>query len=126
MKKFLKFSLIGILNTFITMISYIALVKVGINYLTANCFAYLIGVINSYYWNKNWIFEFKNKEISLFLKFLIVNIIVLTFNTINLFILVDKLFINKFISQLVSISVGMIMNFFLHKLWTFNKQNHLQ
>lgn len=126
MKKFLKFSLIGILNTFITMISYIALVKVGINYLTANCFAYLIGVINSYYWNKNWVFEFKNKEISLFLKFLIVNIIVLTFNTINLFILVDKLFINKFISQLVSISVGMIMNFFLHKLWTFNKQNHLQ
>ncbi|MBJ8152842.1 GtrA family protein [Bacillus cereus] len=126
MKKFLKFSLIGILNTFITIISYIALVKVGINYLTANYFAYLIGVINSYYWNKNWVFEFKNKEISLFLKFLIVNIIVLTFNTINLFILVDKLFINKFISQLVSISVGMIMNFFLNKLWTFNKQNHLQ
>ncbi|WP_242313801.1 GtrA family protein [Bacillus cereus group sp. BfR-BA-01355] len=126
MKKFLKFSLIGILNTFITLISYIALVKVSINYLTANCFAYLIGVINSYYWNKNWVFEFKNKEISLFLKFLTVNIIVLTFNTINLFILVDKLFINKFISQLVSISVGMIMNFFLNKLWTFNKQNHLQ
>ncbi|AMR05696.1 GtrA family protein [Bacillus cereus] len=126
MKKFLKFSLIGILNTFITIISYIALIKVGINYLTANCFAYLIGVINSYYWNKNWVFEFKNKEISLFLKFLTVNIIVLTFNTINLFILVDKLFINKFISQLVSISVGMIMNFFLNKLWTFNKQNHLQ
>ncbi|MCU4812833.1 GtrA family protein [Bacillus cereus] len=126
MKKFLKFSLIGILNTLITIISYIALVKVGINYLTANCFAYLIGVINSYYWNKNWVFEFKNKEISLFLKFLTVNIIVLTFNTINLFILVDKLFINKFISQLVSISVGMIMNFFLNKLWTFNKQNRLQ
>ncbi|WP_392388234.1 GtrA family protein [Bacillus paranthracis] len=40
--------------------------------------------------------------------------------------LVDKLFINKFISQLFSISVGMIMNFSLHKLWTFNKQNHLQ
>ncbi|MBJ8055753.1 GtrA family protein [Bacillus cereus] len=126
MKKFLKFSLIGILNTLITIISYIALVKVGINYLTANCFAYLIGVINSYYWNKNWVFEFKNKEISLFLNFLTVNIIVLTFNTINLFILVDKLFINKFISQLFSISVGMIMNFFLNKLWTFNKQNHLQ
>ncbi|MCY8953221.1 MULTISPECIES: GtrA family protein [Bacillus] len=126
MKKFLKFSLIGILNTLITMISYITLVKVGINYLTANCFAYLIGVINSYYWNKNWVFEFKNKEISLFLKFLTVNLIVLIFNTITLFILVDKLFINKFISQLFSINVGMIMNFFLHKLWTFNKQNHLQ
>ena len=126
MKKFLKFSLVGILNTLITMISYIALVNIGINYLIANCFAYLMGVINSYYWNKNWVFEFKNKKVSLFLKFLTVNLIVLIFNTIILFILVDKLFINKFISQLFSISVGMIMNFSLHKLWTFNKQNHLQ
>ncbi|WP_243821198.1 GtrA family protein [Bacillus thuringiensis] len=117
MKKFLKFSLVGILNTLITMISYIALVSISINYLIANCFAYLIGVINSYYWNKNWVFEFKNKKVSLFLKFLTVNLIVLIFNTIILFILVDKLF---------SISVGMIMNFSLHKLWTFNKQNHLQ
>ncbi|QIW19345.1 GtrA family protein [Bacillus thuringiensis] len=117
MKKFLKFSLIGILNTLITMISYITSVEFGINYLIVNCLAYLIGIINSYYWNKNWVFEFKNKEISLFLKFLTVNLIVLIFNTITLFILVDKLF---------SISVGMIMNFFLHKLWTFNKQNHLQ
>lgn len=126
MKKFLKFSLIGILNTLITIISYISLVNIGMNYLMANCFAYLIGVANSYYWNKNWVFEFKNKELSLFFKFLTVNLIVLTFNTISLFILVDKLFINKFISQFCSIGVGMIMNFFLNKLWTFNKQTPFQ
>ncbi|MBO1580482.1 GtrA family protein [Bacillus sp. XF8] len=126
MKKFLKFSLIGVLNTLITIISYIFLIKIGMNYLIANCFAYLIGVANSYYWNKNWVFESKNKDLSLFFKFLTVNLIVLTFNTISLFILVDKLFINKFISQIFSIGVGMIMNFFLNKLWTFNKQNHFQ
>ncbi|MCX2827235.1 GtrA family protein [Bacillus pseudomycoides] len=126
MKKFLKFSLIGVLNTLITIISYIFLIKIGMNYLIANCFAYLVGVANSYYWNKNWVFESKNIDLSLFFKFLTVNLIVLTFNTISLFILVDKLFINKFISQIFSISVGMIMNFFLNKLWTFNEQNHFQ
>lgn len=126
MKKFLKFSLIGVLNTFITIISYIFLVKIGMHYLIANCFAYLIGVANSYYWNKNWVFESENKDLSLFLKFLIVNLIVLTFNTISLFILVDKFFINKFIAQFFSIGVGMIMNFFLNKLWVFNKQSHFQ
>ncbi|MCI0765066.1 GtrA family protein [Bacillus sp. TL12] len=126
MKKFLKFSLIGVLNTLITIISYIFLIKIGMNYLIANCFAYLIGVANSYYWNKNWVFESKNKDVSLFFKFLTVNLIVLTVNTISLFILVDKLFINKFISQIFSIGVGMIINFFLNKLWTFNKQNHFQ
>ncbi|KEK17220.1 sugar translocase [Bacillus manliponensis] len=124
MKKFLKFSLIGVLNTFITIISYIFLVKIGMNYLIANCFAYLIGVANSYYWNKNWVFESKNKDLTLFFKFLTVNVIVLTFNTINLFILVDKFFINKFLSQIFSIGVGLVMNFFLNKLWVFNKQSH--
>ncbi|MDZ5609953.1 GtrA family protein, partial [Bacillus pseudomycoides] len=80
----------------------------------------------SYYWNKNWVIESKNKDLSLFFKFLTVNLILLAFNTISLFILVDKLFINKFISQIFSIGVGMIMNFFLNKLWTFNKQKHFQ
>ncbi|WP_415782961.1 GtrA family protein [Bacillus manliponensis] len=38
--------------------------------------------------------------------------------------LVDKFFINKFLSQIFSIGVGLVMNFFLNKLWVFNKQSH--
>lgn len=121
MKKFLKFGLVGILNTLITIISYIMLIEFGMNYLVANCVSYFIGVINSYYWNKNWVFQSASKDLTLILKFLAVNLVVLAFNTIILFILVDKLLINKFISQFFAIGIGMIINFFLNKLWTFNK-----
>ena len=52
MEKLLKFGLVGIFNTLITIISFWILLKFGMNYLIANTIAYLIGVANSYYWNK--------------------------------------------------------------------------
>ena len=124
MEKFLKFGLVGIFNTLITIISYIILVKFGMNYLIANIISYLIGVANSYYWNKNWVFQSNSKNLSVFLKFLIVNLIVLAFNTLSLFILVDKLLYNEFIAQIFAIGIGMIINFFLNKIWTFNQREN--
>ncbi|WP_377863725.1 GtrA family protein [Bacillus sp. R86525] len=121
MEKLLKFSLVGIFNTLITIISYFILVKLGMNYLVANILSYLIGVANSYYWNKNWVFQSSGKSLLIFTKFLTVNLIVLAFNTLSLFILVDKFSINEFIAQIFAISIGMIINFSLNKIWTFSQ-----
>ncbi|MDM5237014.1 sugar translocase [Bacillus cereus] len=121
MEKLLKFGLVGIFNTLITIISFMILVKLGMNYLVANTISYLIGVANSYYWNKNWVFKPNNKSTSMFFKFLTVNLIVLAFNTLCLFILVDKLAFNPFIAQIFAIGVGMVINFVLNKIWTFNQ-----
>ena len=57
----------------------------------------------------------------MFFKFLTVNLIVLGFNTLCLFILVDKLTVNKLIAQIFAIGVGMVINFVLNKIWTFNQ-----
>ncbi|MGN4426590.1 GtrA family protein [Bacillus cereus group sp. MYBK30-1] len=121
MEKLLKFGLVGIFNTLITIVSYFILVKLGINYLVANILSYLIGVANSYYWNKNWVFQSSGKNSSIFIKFLTVNLLVLAFNTLSLFILVDKFSINEFIAQIFAIGIGMMINFFLNKVWTFNQ-----
>ncbi|MBJ8006972.1 GtrA family protein [Bacillus cereus] len=121
MEKFLKFGLVGIANTLITIISYVILVKLGMNYLVANTLSYSIGVANSYYWNKNWVFQSNGKDLSIFIKFLTVNLIVFAFNTLSLFILVAKFSINEFIAQIFAIGVGMVINFVLNKIWTFNQ-----
>ncbi|MGG0723476.1 GtrA family protein [Bacillus mycoides] len=121
MEKFLKFGLVGIANTLITIISYVILVKLGMNYLVANTLSYSIGVANSYYWNKNWVFQSNGKDLSIFIKFLTVNLIVFAFNTLSLFILVAKFSINEFIAQIFAIGIGMMINFFLNKMWTFSQ-----
>ncbi|AFH86810.1 GtrA family protein [Bacillus anthracis str. H9401] len=35
--------------------------------------------------------------------------------------MVDKLTVNKLIAQIFAIGVGMVINFVLNKIWTFNQ-----
>ena len=57
----------------------------------------------------------------MFFKFLTVNLIVLAFNTLCLFILVNKFTFNALIAQIFAIGVGIVINFVLNKIWTFNQ-----
>ena len=129
MKKLLKFGLVGIVNTLISIGCYILFVKLGMHYIAANILSYLIGLVNSYYWNKKWVFKNTENHLSVFVKFVIVNLIVLSINTGCLFLLVHQWGFNQYGSQLAATALGMGINFILNNQWTFeakrtNKQTH--
>ncbi|QCJ44141.1 GtrA family protein [Bacillus sp. S3] len=120
MKKLMKFGFIGIINTAITIASYAFFVYVlGMNFILANIFAYLLGMFNSYIWNKNWVFQVKESNFLIYVKFITVNLAVLGLNSLGLFILVDTFQFNEFISQVLVVGLSMIVNFILTKTWTF-------
>ena len=126
MKTFLKFGTVGVLNTGITIVSYMIFIFFGINYLLANIFAYGLGVINSYFWNRRWVFKEtqKTNQQYVFVKFVLVNLLTLGITTGILFILVQYLYIQEIIAQVLATGVGLIFNFLLNKTWTFgNKQS---
>ena len=56
--QFIKYALVGVLNTLVTL-STIFLCKsvIGINPLVSNAIGYVAGVINSFLWNKTWVFR---------------------------------------------------------------------
>lgn len=122
MKKILKFGIIGVINTLISICCYFVLVKVGVHYILANIISYLIGLLNSYYWNKKWVFKYKEKHIAVFVKFIIVNIVVLGINTLSLFLCVHTLGINQYFAQLIATAIGMGINYFLNSKWTFESK----
>jgi putative flippase GtrA len=122
MEKLLKFSLIGLINTLITICSYIVLVYLGMHYITANILSYILGLVNSYYWNKKWVFKYKESHLTVFVKFIIVNLVVLGINTLTLYLCVQKLEINQYLAQLLATVFGMGINFILNKKWTFNSK----
>ncbi|ULT56464.1 GtrA family protein [Neobacillus drentensis] len=129
MKKLLKFGLVGIVNTLISIGCYILFVKLGMHYIAANILSYLIGLVNSYYWNKKWVFKNTENHLAVFVKFVIVNLIVLSINTGCLFLLVHQWGFNQYGSQLAATALGMGINFILNNQWTFeakrtNKQTH--
>ncbi|MDM5314930.1 GtrA family protein [Fictibacillus sp. b24] len=121
MKTFLKFGTVGVLNTGITIISYMFLVYLGVNYLLANIMAYGLGVLNSYYWNRSWVFKVSAKQY-VFLKFVLVNLLTLGMTTSILYILVQYFQIHAILAQVVATGVGLIFNFTLNKKWTFTNK----
>jgi putative flippase GtrA len=119
-EKLLKFGFIGIINTVITIVSYGFMVYIlKMNFILANIVAYVLGMINSYIWNKNWVFQVKDSNFLIYVKFLVVNLSMLGFNTLGLFILVNTFNLNKLISQILMVGIVMIINFLLSKTWTF-------
>ncbi|MDU7884964.1 MAG: GtrA family protein [Clostridium perfringens] len=118
--QFLKFGIVGILNTLITVVSFNILIFVNINYLCANCISYFLGVINSYLLNSKFVFKESRSKENL-TKFLIVNILVLGFNSLILYLGVNELGVNISISQIVSIVLGTFLNFGLNKVWVFTE-----
>lgn len=66
----LKYGVIGVLNTLITfVVFYLLNTKMGLSYGISNVVGYIFGVINSFLWNRNWVFNTKNdfkRELVLF------------------------------------------------------------
>ena len=56
----LKYCVIGVLNTLITLVVFYVLnTKMGLAYGISNVVGYIFGVINSFLWNRNWVFKIK-------------------------------------------------------------------
>lgn len=120
--RFIKFGLVGILNTLINWILFIILNSLGLYYIISNIIAYSISTLNSYLWNSKLVFKYSGdnlKETSL--KFIILNIIGLTLNTIILYLLLDIVGLRKLIALVITTGIVMILNYFINKLWVFKK-----
>ncbi len=54
----LKYGIIGVSNTLITLIVfYIINTWMGLGYAIANTIGYVLGLINSFVWNRTWVFR---------------------------------------------------------------------
>ena len=62
-KQFLKFGIVGLSNTLISQLIYMIAVSLGAHYLAASVIAFIISVLNSFFWQNKYVFkEEENKE----------------------------------------------------------------
>lgn len=117
----IKFAMVGVLNTTLSLaVIYTLMTFFHIDVYTANIWGYIVGIINSFIWNKVWVFK-KNsgmvfKEIFYFLL-----IFALCYGTqfISLRLMIESLSLNSYIAQLLAMAVYTVMNFILNKCVTF-------
>lgn len=56
--QFVKYALVGVMNTLVTLIViYVTKSFLGIKPMGANAIGYVCGLINSFIWNKRWVFR---------------------------------------------------------------------
>ena len=121
--KFIKFGLVGVLNTLINWIIFAVLNFVGVYYIVANVIAYAIATANSYIWNSKWVFKYNGKDKKeTTIKFVILNLIGLALNTAILYFLVDVLLFNKLIGLVITTVIVMVINYIVNKIWVFKEK----
>jgi putative flippase GtrA len=118
--QFIKFCLVGVTNTGISLLVYALLLKLNVHYLAASTISYLAGIANGYFFSSSFVFKEKFNYVQ-GLKFLGVYLSSLLINLAFLYILVDLLNVSEFFAQVIVTGFNVIYNYFLNKLWTFKR-----
>lgn len=125
-KQFIKFSLVGAVNTLIDFSTFFLLTRTmpwfRENYLVANALAFSLAVTNSFLLNKRWTFKDQNKAnlATQYLKFFGLSFITLIITEICLYYLIQQLNIYDLLAKVLVILISVIINFFISRSFIFN------
>lgn len=125
--QFMKFSIVGLSNTFISYAVYALLTYIGVPYLISSIISFIVGVLNSFFWNNRYVFkkqddEKRNLFEALFKTFLAYAGTGLILSNILLVLFIEVLNVSKYIAPFFSLVFTVPSNFLLNKFWTFKEK----
>lgn len=122
-KPFIRFVIVGMINTCIDFLIFIMLKKLfNINLLICQVAGYSAGVLNSFVMNKCWTFEDSKADLITsiqFLRFAVVNIVSLSVSLTVLKLLSIHTGINVYLLKGIVITITQIINFTGYRIWIF-------
>jgi putative flippase GtrA len=122
-RQMVKFGVVGVVNTTITL-GLIFLLKdvAGLNYYLANWIGYTAGFINSFTWNKLWTFKGRNHPVLEMVLFAAVFGVSWLLQAGLVYLLKNGIGIHENISTICGMVFYTPVNFTGNKLITFNKK----
>ena len=125
--QFFKFLIVGCINTGLSLaVIYILQNGFDVKYTKANLIGYILGVINSFFWNKLWVFQKKDgKFVREALLFLLIFGICYSLQYICLIVFVEELYLSENWSQLFSMGIYTIANYILNRCITFKMPSQI-
>lgn len=125
--QFIKFGMVGILNTVISYVVYAILVNIGIFYLLASIAGFFLSVLNSFYWNQKFVFKLeegreRNWWKTLFKTFMAYAGTGLILSNILLWIQVDILKVHQLLAPIINLIITIPTNYLLNKYWAYKSR----
>ncbi|MBB1127106.1 GtrA family protein [Thiospirillum jenense] len=120
--QFSRYAIVGIISNAIGYLLYLLLTSVGIGHKLAMTLLYVIGVLQTFYFNRNWSFKHQGESRSAFLRYLVSYALGYLLNLSVLYIAVDLFGLSHQIVQGGMIVTLALMLFLLQKYWVFVTQ----
>lgn len=118
--QFIKFGIVGVSNTVISLGIYYVLVLFNINYIIANTVGFIVSVLNSYYWNNKYVFKSeKRNHLRALRKTFIAYGSTFLIGTLFLYIMVQYMNVSQVMAPIINLLFTIPINFMINKLWAF-------
>ncbi|TMK42211.1 MAG: GtrA family protein [Actinobacteria bacterium] len=122
--QFIKYGLVGALNTGLTIGLYALLLAAGVWYVLAYVLAYAVGIVNGYLMNRAWTFVAERTHFATAVRYFAVQGGGLALSTGVVYLAVDVGGLSKILGQIVAIAAAVITTFFANRWWTFAARHH--
>lgn len=118
--QFLRFLIVGVINTTISFIVFAALFNIGLIAFFSQAFSYLSGVAISYFLNSKFTFNDRASKTG-FMQFFLVQMVMLFLSSTFVFLGVDLLGFQYVIVWIFVMAIITVLNFFSSKYFVFEK-----
>jgi putative flippase GtrA len=118
--QFIKFGIVGVSNTLLTLVVYTVLLKgFGVWYLAASAIGFIAGAINGFLLNRRWTFRDHVGDAFTPVRWAIVQSAGLALDELMLYLLVHDAKLDKLLAQVCATAVVTVTTFFVNRAWTF-------
>lgn len=128
--QFIKFGIVGVSNTLISYVLYVAVLlamrplRVAWDFVIGNIVAFVLSVLWSFYWNNRVVFASKDRKgrqlgIALLKAYLSYGFTGILLNNFLSWLWVSVIGISKYIAPLINLIISVPLNFLINKFWTF-------
>lgn len=125
LKQGFKFGVVGVLNTLLDAGVYLLLTRFVGFFATrqawAKAISYTVGVVNSFFWNRNWTFRSRTQAWRTFLPFVVTNLAGIVINSGIMELALNRLRLPEAVAFLLATAVTMGWNFVVSKFLVFRK-----
>ena len=124
--QFVKFGIVGVSNTAISLVVYEACIHLGLHYLLANAIGLVISVINAYYWNNRCVFgdgqpKPFSQHVRIYFKSLAAYGGAFVLDSLLLILWVEMVGVPETLAPILNLLITIPLNFLVNKYWTFKK-----
>ncbi len=125
--QFIKFGIVGLSNTIISLGVYELCLYLGVHYLLADPIGLVVSVVNAYYWNNRVVFGDGQKKpfshhVRMYFKSLAAYGGAFVLNLLLLLLWVEIVGVPEWLAPFINLAVTIPLNFLVNKYWTFGKK----